>query len=284
MTRHDPSTDEPAAAPAAQARALSGAQGPSGGEPSGELGGKPVGAVLHAVRLLQVLADSPGPLGVTAAARQARVNPSTAFQILRTLVRGGLVAFDPALKAYSPGLGLLALSRSLLGRDYTDLLRPELVRLATNHECLFALWRLADERAVLIDRALADTPVRLDIQVTQRIPSLIGAVGRVVAARLALPEDELRRRFSHLRWQTPLSFEDYLREVEEARGCGYGLDLGNLYTGIHSAAAVVCDDRARPFLGISAITLAQSSPPDRLRAMGEELAALCRTASGIPGR
>jgi DNA-binding IclR family transcriptional regulator len=250
------------------------------GAADGDGGGKPVGAVVHAVRLLRVLADANAPLGVTAAARAAEVNPSTAFQILRTLVREGLVGFDPTSKLYRPGLGLLDLTRGLLGGNQAELLRPELVRLATNYECLVALWRITDERAILIDRALADTPVRLDIQVTQRIPAFIGAIGRIVAARLELPPEELRRRFAYLRWDRPLSFDDYLEQVRQAGDRGYGLDLGNLYDGIHVAASVVCDGQRRPTLGVSAITLGQAGRPERLEEIGETLAALCRTVSG----
>ncbi len=249
------------------------------GRPAEPLQGKPVGAVLHAVRLLRVLAEAPAPLGVTAAARQAGVIPSTALSILRTLVAEGLVAFDPARKSYAPGLGLLELSRGLMGRDVVALLHPELVRIATTHACLVALWRITEERAILIDRALADTPVRLDVQVTQRMPCLLGAIGRIVAARLALSEEELRRRFAHLRWHAPMPFETWRAEVEEAGRRGYGLDRGTLYAGIHVAASAVVDGRGRPFLGISAIALAGAAGEERLHAIGESLAALSEAAA-----
>lgn len=243
---------------------------------------KPVGAVLHAVKLLRVLSDADMPLGVTAAAREAGVNPSTALGILRTLSEQQLLQFDPKTKTYTPGLGLLSLARGLLGHKHADLVRPELVRLATNFECLVALWQVVDDRVVLIDRALADTPVRLDIQVTQRMPAYLGAIGRVVAAHSGLSQTELHHKFSTLRWANPITFEQYLTEVEEARARGYAIDQESLYRGITVAASVILDRNGAPALGVSAIMVARNHLAAEVHTVGANLSALCQAASGLP--
>ncbi|MCC5808909.1 MAG: IclR family transcriptional regulator [Ectothiorhodospiraceae bacterium] len=241
---------------------------------------KPVGAVVNAVRLLRVLASSNKPLGVTAAARAADVNPSTAYHILRTLVHEGLVTFDEGGKTYSLGLGMVTLARKLLGRHQTELLRPELTRLATNFECLFALWQIVDDRVVLIDRALANTAVRLDLEVTQRMPFLLGAIGRAIAARLDMETSELYRRFSELRWNAPMTFEEYQQELEQTRQRGYAVDQERLYSGITAIASVITDDQGRPQLGISAIGFAERLRGDVITRIGSEIARLCAASSG----
>lgn len=243
--------------------------------------GKPVGAVRQAVALLRVLSRSDGPLGVNEAARRAGVNPSTAFNVLRTLVDEDLVVLDGATKRYAIGLGLLQLAGSHEARDLIDMLTPELVRIATNYECLVALWRFTpDERAVLLRRAHADTLIRLDIQVTERIPCLIGSVGRAFAATRDWPERDLRSRFSTLRWANPLPFEGYLAEVREARRRGYGRDVDQLYAGISSVGAVIVDRSGTPFLGFSAIMLTGSKAAASLDDAGAELAALTARMNG----
>lgn len=242
---------------------------------------KPVGAVLHAVKLLRVLSDANMPMGVTAAAREAGVNPSTALGVLRTLSEQKLLQFDVKTKTYTPGLGLLSLARGLLGHKHADLVRPELVRLATNFECLVALWQVVDDRVVLIDRALADTPVRLDIQVTQRMPAYLGAIGRVVAAHSGLNLSELRHKFSTLRWANPITFEQYMTEVEEARARGYAIDQESLYRGITVAASVILDRTGHPALGVSAIMVARNHLASEVHTVGANLSALCQAASGL---
>jgi DNA-binding IclR family transcriptional regulator len=244
-------------------------------------GYKPVGAVQHAINLLRTLSEADAPMGVTAAARKAGVNPSTALAILRTLSDEQLLQFDPAAKTYAPGLGLLSLARGLLGHKHADLIRPELVRLATNFQCLIALWQVVGDRVVLIDRALADTPVRLDIQVTQRMPAYLGAIGRVVAAHTGLSQSELHNKFSVLRWANPISFDQYLAEIDEARVRGYAIDRESLYRGITVAASVILDRRSQPALGVSAIMVAGNHHADEVHAVGANLGTLCRTASGL---
>ncbi len=241
--------------------------------------GKSVGAVRHAVALLRVLAQAEGPLGVNEAARRSAVNTSTAFNVLRTLVDEGLLVFDEHKKRYRIGIGIMQITRVREAQDIIDALAPDMVRIATNRECLVALWRFTpDERAVLIHKAVADSVFHLDVRLTERLPSLSGALGRAFAAAQNWPEPELRRRFSALRWAQPLPFEEYLAQVEQARERGFGVDRGQLYEGVSTVAAVFRDHHGAPVLGISAIALSGTAAAQRLEETGGELAALVGSA------
>jgi hypothetical protein len=81
-------------------------------------------AVSQAARILRCLSTAPAPLGVSAVARELGLSPSSCFNILRTLVAEGLLAFDPVAKTYSLGLGLVEIASSALGMGYLDLIRP----------------------------------------------------------------------------------------------------------------------------------------------------------------
>lgn len=241
--------------------------------------GKSVGAVRHAIALLRVLAQADGPLGVNEAARRSAVNTSTAFNVLRTLVDEGLLIFNEQEKRYQIGIGIMQITRIRETQDIIDALSPDMVRIATNRECLMALWRFTpDERAVLIHKAVADSVFHLDVRLTERLPSLSGALGRAFAAAQNWPEPELRRRFSALRWAQPLPFEEYLAQVNQARQHGFGIDRGQLYEGVSTVGAVFRDHHGAPALGISAIALSGTAAAQRLDETGKELVALVGSA------
>ena len=244
--------------------------------------GKLVGAVRHAIALLRVLAASDRPLGVNQAARGAGVNPSTAFNVLRTMVEDGLVSFDGRTKTYRIGLGILQIAAAHEARDVIDVLRPELVRVATNYECLVALWRFAGERAILVERALADTPVRLDIKVTERMPCMAGAVGRAYAAARGWDDDALRAGFSALRWSDPMPYSTYRDEVAAAGAVGYGVDRDRLHVGVCSVGAVVVDRDGAPFLGVSALVVSGGRSAAALDRIGGDLVEVCGAIQGLP--
>lgn len=83
-----------------------------------------VGSVARAIRILDVLAESPDGVGVGALARRLGVNASTASRLLATLQAGGLVERAPG-GPYRLGLRLLALSdRVLASLDVRERARP----------------------------------------------------------------------------------------------------------------------------------------------------------------
>lgn len=235
-------------------------------------GQKDVGAVAHAVTLLSYLADAPLPLGVAAIARATGINPSTCFAILRTLARHRFVAFHSTDKTYMLGMGIAELATGLVGLRHADLIRPELERLASEYNMLLALWRItADDHIVLIDRAHSQTAVRVEMAPGQRMPSLIGAVGRCVGAALNLPTDELHNRFKRLRWQVPPSFDEYTADIATARARGWALDEGQNFRGLHAVAAIVSEPNGRPRFGVSGITIAGQHGRAWMEKMGADL-------------
>lgn len=233
---------------------------------------KIVGAVANAVSILRTLAQSNGPAGVNVIARDAGVSVSTCFNILRTLSSERLVDFDPEAKTYAIGMGVLELSLPLLGANQANLIRPELARLSGEHKCLMCLWQITDgERIVLIDRVSTAKTVRVDMSDGSRLPTFVGAVGRCYAALRDLPRAELKARFDTLQWQSPPSFEDYLRDVEQARSDGYAFDLGQLFRGLEIAAAVITDPAGKPRLGISGISIAGQLTRPEIEQLGAAL-------------
>ena len=244
--------------------------------------GKSVGAVRQAVSILRMLAQHPKGLGANETARLTALNPSTVYNILRTLVDERFVSFDEGEKRYRIGMGAFQIAAAREALSLVDIFKPELVRIATNFECLTVLWRFtADDRAVLVERVLADTPIRLDIRVAERMPSVSGAVGRAYAAEMQWPPDVLHARFAPLRWANPMSFKTYRAEVEEARRLGFGVDVDALYAGITSVGSVAVDQAGLPNVGVSAIMVTRAHNAETINRIGEALAGACRAARGL---
>lgn len=239
---------------------------------------RPVGALVHALRILRHLSALGRPAGVSAIARATGVSPSTCFNLLRTLAAEGLVTFDAADKSYRPGLGLVELAVGVLGTNPGDLLRPELERMALHYGVLMCLWHITgDDRIVLIERAFDPAATRVDLPLGKRLPVYAGGVGRILAAHRALSEDEIRRNYDTLRWQSPPpAFDDYLASVAEARQRGYAEDLGQLYVGVDVIGALIVDATGIARYGMSSISLSGQMDRAARQAIGADLAATCR--------
>lgn len=237
-------------------------------------------AVAKAVQVLRCLAAAGHPISGAVVARTTGISPSSCFNILRELAAAGFVAFDPATKSYAVGLGVLEVASNLRGRSHIELIRPLLEGMARDYDALVALWELRNDRFVLVDRMQGGGAVRIEMRIGQRIPALAGAIGRCYAAAANLPEEELLSKFEGLRWQNPVSFEEYLADVEKTRLDGYAIDAGRYNIGIYGVAAVVVDSDGQPRLGIASLTIAGVLASQQLQEFGRRM----RDAARVVGR
>ncbi|MBL6457343.1 IclR family transcriptional regulator [Belnapia sp. T6] len=230
-----------------------------------------VPAVAAAIRILRHLAASPAPQGVTPLARALGLHTSTCFNILRTLAQGQLVRFDTEAKTYALDLGLVDLARAAFARGAEAAhLQPLMRQLALRHGVTVALWRPdGPDRMVLSHVAESDQVMRIRMGVGQRLPVLIGAMGRIAAAFGEMGEAEMRRRFAALRWQRPFPFETFMEQVEEARARGWALDDGYYMQGVTTISAPVRGGDG--LLAISATMFGGQHDRAALERIGSEL-------------
>jgi len=242
--------------------------------------GKNVGAVIQAAAILRVVANARSPLGVNAIARAAAVNPSTTLNILRTLVKERLVSLESSTKTYRLDLGIVELARSMLSKTPAELLKPRLQRLANRFEATVSVWHpTGASRLLLLERLKPEIGVHIEFEAAMRIPLYAGAVGRAVAAARAVPIEELRQAFARIRWNSPISFEQYCLEVEAARAQGYAFDFGALIRSVVSTAATVQDPHGEPTLVMSVHTFNGQLSEDTLHVLGRELRSACIDAA-----
>jgi DNA-binding IclR family transcriptional regulator len=215
---------------------------------------KPVGAVVASLTVLRHLAQAPTPLPLSRIARDLSMNTSTCLNILRTLAHENYVSVDPHAKLYSIGLGVLELASGALSRG-GDLsgVRALLDAISQAEGATITLWRrLSADRMLLVLESLPAGNVGIKMSIGQRLPLMIGAAGRIMAAYSRLPDAEMRRQFEELRMDEPIAFEAYMAQADEAATRGWAIDDGTYSLGTSSVAVPVLDRAGTAVFALSA--------------------------------
>lgn len=242
---------------------------------------------MNGLAILRYLSNTPSAVGVTRVARDLSLNPSTCFNLLKTLVHEGLVNFDESTKTYSIGLGLVVLAKGALElSSHARVARPYLQDIANRFRVTATLWqRIKGDRVMLVDLADSDSTIRVHMSVGQRLPMYIAALGRCMAAASSMTQDELRKKFAVLRWENQPSFEDYAQSVGQAAVNGYAVDEGNYVKGVTTVSAAVLDDASRPVMAISAVGFSAQLNKPLIQELGSFIRSRAdKISSGIVGQ
>lgn len=236
---------------------------------------KLVGALVSGLSILRYLSAQGTSMGVTKIARELQINPSTCFNLLRTLVYEGLVHFDESTKAYSIDLGLIELAKGALDvASYARMVKPHLEAIAAHHAVTATLWqKTGNRRVVLVDLAENVAAVRVHMSIGQRLPMFIAALGRCMAAYSDLTKPELKREFEMLRWADPPSFEEYWQEVQQVRASGYACDEGRYVKGVTTVSVPVLGRGNQAVMAISAVGFSAQLSKEKVTVLANDLAA-----------
>ncbi|MCX4149980.1 MULTISPECIES: IclR family transcriptional regulator [Paraburkholderia] len=219
---------------------------------------KSVPAVRRAVAILSFLAEQTTPMSLSQVARAVDILPSSCLHILRELAAPRLVSIDPRQKSYRLGPGIVDLARAAMRQDpFAEYAKPHLKQLADTYGVTATATAMIDDDHMACV-AFAHPPVSMSLNVTLggRVPTFSGAAGRCMAAFGDYPRSRLRSGFAKVRWQTPLTFEDWMEEVEQVKRAGYSEDQGAFVLGVTTIAAPIFgqDASVRGIIGVGAIT------------------------------
>lgn len=203
----------------------------------------PVGSVASAMRILDLLAESPSALRLKDIAGPLGINTSTCLNILRTLAASGMVAHDVPNKTYGPGLGLVSLARSALSRNERVRIGEPLLRdVARRYGVTAMLWqRTGRDKMILLAVATGEDAWRIQVQVGSRAPILQGSMGRLMITRANLSPEEQRAGFDALKWDRAISFDTFMEQARQARERGWASDEGYFNRSMISISAPVVD-------------------------------------------
>ena len=87
--------------------------------------------------------------------------------------------------------------------------------------------------------ARPDQPLQLHADVGSEFPLYTSSTGRLVAAWSGKSPSALQSKFEAIEWDRPPKFDEWLREVEEARARGWTIDRDRFKNGITAVAVPV---------------------------------------------
>lgn len=241
----------------------------------------PVRSVSQAFAILRLLSSHPAGLTLSTIARELELSPSSCLNLLRTLVGEGMAERAGAEKLYRAAAAWdrLDFARGAVDRVIAAA-RPGMRAFAQAHEATVGLWHaVSNDRLELVTLAESGAATRIHMVVGQRQPIGGGATGRALAASEGLPATELHRRYDAVRWQSPLSFADYARQVDRTAAVGYAIDDGFGHAGVCSLGSRLGATGSARFC-LSASIFANSRDAAGLTRLGEALAGLTATLAG----
>lgn len=235
------------------------------------------------IDILEALAAARAPQSLTELAHRLRRTPSELFRMLNVLERRAFIARDPASERYHLTLKLYELAHTHSPVD--ELLRVGMMPMhdlanTIRESCHLSV--LNGPMLVVVAQAQSPEPVRLSVEVGDRVAPLSAASGRVLAAFLD-PAQQARLLDADSAYTTKRERAALLAELARIRKDGYllaastrraGLDLsciiGNPQVGVTAALAV-------PFLPGSA----KSGKERKLIPAVQACAARITTALGL---
>ncbi|WP_336490797.1 IclR family transcriptional regulator [Methylobacterium nigriterrae] len=215
--------------------------------------------LLKGLTVLEHLAASETPRGVSDLARSLNLTKSNVHRTLQTLVSAGYARATPA-GTYECTLKLFELASSVLARvDVRQVAEPYMRTLAEQTQETIHLSLLDKAEVIYLHKIESPQPVRAYSSIGGRAPAYCVASGK---ALLAYQEEAL----AHLPDTLPVytsrtisSLDLLRRELEQIRIQGFAINRGEWREGVCGLAAIVHDAMGRPGAAIGI-----SGPADRL--------------------
>lgn len=210
----------------------------------------PVPAVDRALRILELLAESPAAeFGVSEISRQLSLNKSTVHGILTTLSDHGFLERDSSSRRYRAGPSLHAVALALRpASDVTSLARPALEALLRESGETVFLAVMRDDHVTLVDKVESTKEMSITSPLGLRLPHSAGALGKVFHAWMDRGElrSLLRRRpLRPFTSRTVVDLPQYLQELGRVREAGVAYDDQEYLEGVWAVAAPIFDSGGR---------------------------------------
>lgn len=220
-------------------------------------------AFTKGLRLLETLARSDQPRGITDLAAELNLTKSNVHRLLQTLQLHGFVRQLPSNSAYELTTKIWELGSHVIRRlDLSAVARPAMMRLAQETGESVHLSILVDTDVVYIDKIESSHHIRAHTQVGARAPAFAMATGKAMLAHMP---DSYLERFRPLLGKftdyTRTSLEELKADIGAIRAQGYAIvPHGEWRDGIAACACAILD-RSGEVAGAIGI----SGPDSRIR-------------------
>lgn len=220
-------------------------------------------AFIKGLRLLETLAASDQPRGVTDLASELKFTKSNVHRLLATLQQQGYVRQIPPHSLYELTTKIWELGNSVIQRmDLLKVAHPAMVKLAEITGETIHLSVLENMDVIYVDKIESEHHVRAHTSIGARAPSYTVATGKAMLAQM--PDSYLDRFPASLERYTDTtrtSLEELKKDIELVRQQGYAVvPHGEWREGI---AAVACAIIGRSGELVGAIGM--SGPDSRIK-------------------
>ncbi len=217
--------------------------------------------VVKAINLLETLAGSRDPVGVTELGKQLGLTKSNTHRILQTWLHLGYVQVCPHSGKYKMSLKIWEVSNQVIDQlNLRDIALPYMRDLLQKFNETVHLSVLDGAEVIYIEKLDSNQPVRAYSSIGGRAPAYCVATGKV---QLAFESDEVLTEISkNIQPFTPNTLNDLQslsKEMEKIRKNGYSLNLGEWRSSVCGLAAPI---RVRSGV-VAAIGI--SGPMERLK-------------------
>ncbi len=230
-----------------------------------------VPAVEQAFRVLFHIAQSDSAhMNLTQICEQTGIHKSTAYCLLYTLRKYGIVQTEGRGKGYTLGPGLIGLSRRFLDTlSAPRLAEPILADLAGQAGVTAALGLIADKNVFVAAKHEGGSPLGITMRVGHRFPLTYGCHGKAIVSFLPEAERDALLQEEKLYFYGDPSKVDrqhLLKEIAKCQREGFATDLEETVPGLNVIASPVFGPNQRPIgyiavLGLASAKAARQSGP-----------------------
>lgn len=220
------------------------------------------------------------PATMTEVARATGINPSTCFNILKTLENEGLIAFDGDTKSYCLGFGLIEIAAAIDGQRQLVDVALDVIRPLVDHTGLACLIVRVTERHefLVVDKVESRRPIKVTVAVGQHFPATSSVLAKAYLSWVDEPVlDAVLSEFG-LPQYSPNSITDpkkFKAHLEEVRERGFSTSYGEYYPDHNALAAPIFDRHGRVTHLVVTVGFAFELP----KALMEEYGELLREAA-----
>ena len=226
------------------------------------------------LQLLEYLAGSPEPVGVSELARAFNSSKATVYRHLQTLVRHSFVQQDAPTARYTAGIKLLILGERLRERfDVLHVARDDLFRLREATGQPATLSALVESKVVVLEVMQGHAIVNFGTQVGTVLDLHASAHGNVALAfgPDGLMADALAKPLKQWTTHTITSPAALQRAIAQVRERGWAVAPNRVLQGVNGLAAPIFNHR-NLYAGAIAIAgsiqyIPASPPPEQVRAV-----------------
>jgi IclR family KDG regulon transcriptional repressor len=197
------------------------------------------------LRILLILGENGGPVGVNEVSRRLDIDRSTTHRIMSTLCGQGFVEQDPETRKYMLGLRVIEVAALKLRTiKLLKVARPAIQKLMTQSRETVHLAAHVEGEVMYLDSEQCAGVITVNTTVGGRAPMHSSAVGKALLSYLPAEKvDHILavkglKRFTE---KTIVDPREFHRHLQQCREQGYGLDDEETDIGVRCLAAPVFD-------------------------------------------